>query len=51
MVPSGIEFALIALAIILLFGSSKIPKLARSTGEALGEFRRGRQDLDSEKED
>jgi len=39
----GIEFAIIGFAIILLFfGPKKIPKLARSVGQATQEWKRGR---------
>ena len=38
---SPIEIALIAVIIIVLFGASKIPELARSLGKATGEFARG----------
>lgn len=41
--PVGPEMLIILLIIILLFGANRIPKLARSTGEAIGEFRRGRE--------
>lgn len=34
---------IVAFLAILLFGAQKIPKLARSTGEAIGEFRKGRE--------
>ncbi|MFC7007027.1 twin-arginine translocase TatA/TatE family subunit [Halalkalicoccus salilacus] len=33
---------------ILLFGANKIPKLARSTGQAMGEFQKGREEIDQE---
>jgi sec-independent protein translocase protein TatA len=33
---------------ILFYGSSKIPQLARSLGRALGEFKRGRQEVERE---
>lgn len=46
--PGGIEFAVVLLVFVLLFGAQKIPKLARSTGEALGEFKKGKQDIESE---
>jgi sec-independent protein translocase protein TatA len=32
----------------LLFGANKIPKLARSTGQAMGEFKRGREEIEEE---
>jgi sec-independent protein translocase protein TatA len=42
------ELAIIALALILLFGASKLPKLARSMGSATGEFKKGRQEVEEE---
>jgi sec-independent protein translocase protein TatA len=41
----------ILLIAILLFGANKIPKLARSTGEAMGEFKKGRQEVEEELEE
>ena len=46
--PGGMELAVILLVLILLFGANKIPKLARSTGEAMGEFKKGREEVDKE---
>ena len=43
-IPAGPELLIILLVLVLLFGANKIPKLARSTGHAIGEFRRGRED-------
>ena len=45
------ELAIIALALILLFGASKLPKLARSMGSATGEFKKGRQEVEEELEE
>ncbi len=47
-VPGGMELAVILLIAVLLFGANKIPKLARSTGQAMGEFRRGREEIEQE---
>jgi sec-independent protein translocase protein TatA len=47
-VPGGMELAVILLIAVLLFGANKIPKLARSTGEAMGEFKKGRQEIEEE---
>jgi sec-independent protein translocase protein TatA len=33
---------------VLLFGASKIPKLARSSGQAIGEFQKGREQVEQE---
>jgi len=38
----------ILLVLVLLFGANKIPKLARSTGQAMGEFRKGREQIEDE---
>ena len=38
---AGWEFLLVIAVAALLFGSSKIPKLARSLGQASKEFRKG----------
>lgn len=50
-IPGGTELLLILLIIVLLFGASKIPDLARSTGQAMGEFRRGREEPEQELEE
>jgi sec-independent protein translocase protein TatA len=47
-VPGGMELAVILLIAVLLFGANKIPKLARSTGEAMGEFKKGREEVEQE---
>lgn len=46
--PAGIEWIIILLifAILLLFGPQKLPELARGVGKALGEFRRGRMEVE-----
>lgn len=47
-VPGGPELLIIALLAILLFGASKLPKLARSMGAAQGEFEKGRTEVERE---
>jgi sec-independent protein translocase protein TatA len=42
-VPGGLELAIILLVIVLLFGPSKLPQLARSVGKAEAEFQKGRR--------
>lgn len=46
--PGGPELLIILLIAVLLFGANKLPALARSSGQAMGEFKRGRQELEDE---
>lgn len=46
--PGGPELLIVLLIAVLLFGANKIPDLARSSGQAIGEFKRGRQELEDE---
>lgn len=50
-IPGGPELLIILLLAILLFGASRIPKLARSSGEAIGEFQKGRREVEEELEE
>src|SRR6056297_4339905 len=53
-IPGGfgpMELGVILLLAILLFGANKIPKLARSSGEAMGEFQKGREKVETELEE
>ncbi len=47
-VPGGSEWILIVAIVVLLFGASKLPKLARSAGSAIGEFKKARQESEQE---
>lgn len=47
-VPGGMELVVILMLAVLLFGANKIPELARSTGQAMGEFQKGRQEMEEE---
>jgi sec-independent protein translocase protein TatA len=47
-VPGGPELLIILGIAVLLFGANKLPALARSSGQALGEFKKGRQELEAE---
>jgi sec-independent protein translocase protein TatA len=47
-IPGGIELLVILLVTVLLFGANELPKLARASGRAMGEFRRGREEIDAE---
>lgn len=46
--PGGMELMVILFIAVLLFGANKIPELARSSGQAMGEFKRGRDELETE---
>jgi len=48
MALAPLEIVLIVVVIIVLFGASKIPELARSLGKATGEFKKGKQEIDNE---
>lgn len=50
-IPGGVELLLILLVLVLLFGAQRIPRLARSVGMSLGEFKKGRQELEDEIDD
>lgn len=39
--PQGSEWIFIIIAVLVLFGGSQIPKLARSLGQAQKEFKQG----------
>lgn len=49
MLDSPIDWIiLIAVVLLVLGGSKKIPELARSVGRALGEFKRGKLEVEKE---
>ncbi len=41
MISSPWQFAILILVIVLIFGSKKLPELARALGKAKGEFKKG----------
>jgi sec-independent protein translocase protein TatA len=40
-VPSGPEWIIVLVVILVLFGGAKLPSLARSLGQAQNEFKKG----------
>jgi TatA/E family protein of Tat protein translocase len=46
--PHGSEWLYILIAIVILFGADKIPKLARSLGKSLGEFKKAKDEFEKE---
>lgn len=51
MIPIGPEVAVIFLVLVLLFGADRIPKVAKSMGKSLGEFKKGRSEIEQEVQD
>jgi sec-independent protein translocase protein TatA len=49
--PSGPELIIVLVVILLLFGGAKLPKLARSLGQAQNEFKRGLKEGAAEDEE
>lgn len=49
--PGLIQFLLIVVLIVVLFGAKKIPDLARSLGKAKGEFKKGLAEGEKKDED
>ena len=54
LMPSGYEWILVILAILLLFGGRKIPELMKGLGQGMREFKKakdeGAEEKDAEKE-
>ena len=46
--PGGPELLIVLFVVVLLFGANRIPQLARASGQAMGEFTRGRDEVESE---
>jgi len=44
----GPELVILFMLVVLLFGANKLPKLARASGEAMGEFQKGREQIETE---
>lgn len=49
--PGTTEILIIVLILVLLFGASKVPELARSLGKAKSEFKRGLEEGERELEE
>ena len=48
---SGQEILIVVLAVLLLFGSKEIPRMARMFGQGMKEFRRATEDIKREIQD
>lgn len=51
MVFGTTEIILIVIVVIILFGASKVPELARSLGKATGEFKKAQRETELELKD
>lgn len=49
MMPQGPEWVIILVIVLLLFGGSKLPELARSLGQAKREFEKSASTDDADK--
>lgn len=47
-IPGGPELIVVLGLAVLLFGAQKIPELARSMGQSIGEFKKGRKEIEAE---
>jgi len=50
-VPGGLEWVIIALVVLLLFGAKRIPELARGLGQGIREFKGAVGDAKQELDD
>lgn len=46
--PSGGEWFIILLIVVLVFGGKKLPELARGLGRSVSEFKRGKEEVEKE---
>jgi len=46
--PGGWEWIIILFVVLLLFGSKKLPELARSIGKSISEFKKGKDDAEKD---
>jgi len=49
--PHGMDWIWIGLIVMVLFGSSKLPELARGLGRSVGEFKKGKEEVERELRD
>lgn len=46
--PSGPDMIVISILVLVLFGAKKLPTFARSLGRSMGEFRKAKEEFESE---
>ena len=50
-IPGGMEWGLIAIVILLLFGGKKIPELMKGLGKGISEFKKGKNEIEKDLDD
>jgi sec-independent protein translocase protein TatA len=50
-IPGGMEWVLIAVVVLLLFGGKKIPELMKGLGKGISEFKKGKNEIDKDLDD
>ena len=50
-IPGGMEWVLIAIVVLLLFGGKKIPELMKGLGKGISEFKKGKNENNETKKD
>ena len=46
--PGGMEWVLIVIIVLLLFGAKKLPELAKGLGKGIKEFKKAKNDVSEE---
>jgi sec-independent protein translocase protein TatA len=46
--PSGPDMIVISILVLVLFGAKKLPVFARSLGRSMGEFRKAKEEFETE---
>ncbi len=46
--PNGIEWIVILFVVLILFGAKRLPELARGLGKSMSEFKKAREDFETE---
>ena len=50
-IPGGMEWVLIVVVVLLLFGGKKIPELMKGLGKGISEFKKGKNEIEKDLDD
>ena len=50
-IPGGMEWVLIVVVVLLLFGGKKIPELMKGLGKGINEFKKGKNESEDKSEE